>query len=72
MPLPGSEAVELSARLTDIDAKLKVGKGGPHEGWHTRMMSVDGGFYGRTYRPARLSHSCREIYQQHLQSFQVQ
>jgi acetylornithine/succinyldiaminopimelate/putrescine aminotransferase len=66
----GSEAVELSARLTDIDAKLKTQKGGVHEGWSVRMASVEGGFYGRTYRPARLSHSCREDYQKHLASFQ--
>lgn len=66
----GSEAVELSARLTDTDAKLKTQKGGVHEGWRTVMMCVEGSFFGRTYRPARLSHSCREIYQQHLASFQ--
>lgn len=34
------------------------------------MMVLEGSFYGRTYRPARLSHSCRAIYQQHLASFQ--
>jgi hypothetical protein len=34
------------------------------------MVVLEGSFYGRTYRPARLSHSCRSIYQQHLASFQ--
>ena len=34
------------------------------------MIVLEGSFYGRTYRPARLSHSCRSIYQQHLASFQ--
>jgi acetylornithine/succinyldiaminopimelate/putrescine aminotransferase len=66
----GSEAVELSARLTDTDAKLKTQQGGVHSGWRTQMMCIEGSFFGRTYRPARLSHSCREIYQKHLASFQ--
>lgn len=66
----GSEAVELSARLTDVHAKKMTEKGGVHEGWKVQMMVLDGSFYGRTYRPARLSHSCREIYQEHLASFQ--
>jgi acetylornithine/succinyldiaminopimelate/putrescine aminotransferase len=65
----GSEAVELSARLTDVHAKTMTSKGGPHEGWRTSMMCLEGSFYGRTYRPARLSHSCRDIYQTHLASF---
>ncbi len=34
------------------------------------MMVLEGSFYGRTYRPARLSHSCRSIYQANLASFQ--
>ena len=34
------------------------------------MIVLEGSFYGRTYRPARLSHSCRETYQKHLASFQ--
>lgn len=66
----GSEAVEFSARLTDVDAKLKTQKGGVHEGRRVQMMSMKGGFYGRTYRPARLSESCRDTYREHLASFQ--
>ena len=34
------------------------------------MIVPEGSFFGRTYRAARLSHSCRDIYQQHLASFQ--
>jgi 4-aminobutyrate aminotransferase-like enzyme len=49
----GSEAVELALRLSDIDAKLKTQKGGVHAGRTVRSACVDGGFYGRTYRPAR-------------------
>lgn len=65
----GSEAVELACRITDVHAKRQVSPGGVHAGWRTSMMCLKGSFYGRTYRPARLSESCREIYQQHLQSF---
>lgn len=66
----GSECVELSTRLTDVHAKLMTGPGGPHAGRPSTMVVLEGSFYGRTYRPARLSHSCRSIYQQHLASFQ--
>lgn len=66
----GSEAVELSARLTDVHAKLMTDKGAVHEGRRSTMIVLEGSFYGRTYRPARLSHSCRGIYKQHLASFQ--
>jgi 4-aminobutyrate aminotransferase-like enzyme len=104
----GSEAVELSARLTDVHAKLMTSPGAVHAGnddeninkdvdsnpnevqfsslchqnmlsmlisFHltgrrSTMMVLQGSFYGRTYRPARLSHSCRDIYTQHLASFQ--
>jgi len=45
-------------------------KGAPHEGRKSQMMCMKGGFYGRTYRPARLSESCRDIYRDHLASFQ--
>jgi acetylornithine/succinyldiaminopimelate/putrescine aminotransferase len=65
----GSEAVELATRITDVHAKRMTAPGAPHAGWKTSMMCLEGSFYGRTYRPARLSHSCREIYQQHLASF---
>jgi 4-aminobutyrate aminotransferase-like enzyme len=66
----GSEAVELSARLTDTHAKLMTNPGAPHAGRRSTMLVLEGSFYGRTYRPARLSHSCREIYKSHLASFQ--
>jgi len=66
----GSEAVELSTRMTDIHAKLMTNPGAVHAGRRSTMIVLEGSFYGRTYRPARLSHSCRSIYQQHLASFQ--
>eukprot|EP00471_Norrisiella_sphaerica_P004775 CAMPEP_0184478474 /NCGR_PEP_ID=MMETSP0113_2-20130426/493_1 /TAXON_ID=91329 /ORGANISM="Norrisiella sphaerica, Strain BC52" /LENGTH=499 /DNA_ID=CAMNT_0026856279 /DNA_START=5 /DNA_END=1504 /DNA_ORIENTATION=+ len=66
----GSEAVEFSARVTDVHAKNMTSPGAPHEGRRVQMMCMQGGFYGRTYRPARLSESCRDIYKEHLASFQ--
>jgi len=66
----GSEAVEFSARVTDVHAKLQTAPGAPHAGRKSMMMCMKGGFYGRTYRPARLSESCRDIYKEHLASFQ--
>eukprot|EP00042_Codosiga_hollandica_P025873 m.118502 g.118502 ORF g.118502 m.118502 type:complete len:525 (-) comp52016_c0_seq4:104-1678(-) len=66
----GSESVELSARLTDVHAKLMTDPNAVHAGRKSVMIVLEGSFYGRTYRPARLSHSCRPIYQRHLASFQ--
>eukprot|EP00466_Bigelowiella_natans_P018614 jgi/Bigna1/80456/fgenesh1_pg.71_\ len=66
----GSEAVEFSARVTDVHAKNMTAPGAPHEGRRIQMMCMQGGFYGRTYRPARLSESCRDVYREHLASFQ--
>ena len=63
--------MELSSRLTDVHAKLMTNPGAVHAGRRSTMIVLQGSFYGRTYRPARLSHSCRSIYQQHLASFQV-
>lgn len=65
----GSEAVELSTRITDVVAKKATAAGGVHAGRKPRLMCLEGSFYGRTYRPARLSHVCRSTYQEHLASF---
>jgi 4-aminobutyrate aminotransferase-like enzyme len=45
----GSEAVELSARLTDTHAKLMTNPGAVHEGRRSTMIVLEGSFYGRTY-----------------------
>jgi hypothetical protein len=45
----GSEAVELSARLTDTHAKLMTDAGAVHEGRRSTMIVLEGSFYGRTY-----------------------
>ncbi len=44
----GSEAVELSARLTDTHAKLMTDAGAVHEGRRSTIMVLEGSFYGRT------------------------
>lgn len=45
----GSEAVELSARLTDTHAKLMTNAGAVHEGRRSTIIVLEGSFYGRTY-----------------------
>jgi hypothetical protein len=44
----GSEAVELSARLTDTHAKLMTDAGAVHEGRRSTIIVLEGSFYGRT------------------------
>ena len=65
----GSEAVTLGARISDINAKLHTDPGGRHAGKGIRMVSLKGGFHGRTDRPAQYSDSTRDTYLQHLASF---
>jgi adenosylmethionine-8-amino-7-oxononanoate aminotransferase len=45
----GSEAVELSARLTDTHAKLMTDPGAVHQGRRSTIIVLEGSFYGRTY-----------------------
>ncbi len=65
----GSEAVTLAARLADINAKRQTDQGAPHEGWKIRQLALVEGFHGRTDRPARISHSTMNKYQENLASF---
>ena len=44
----GSEAVELSARLTDTHAHSMTKPGAVHAGRKSTMMCLEGSFYGRT------------------------
>lgn len=57
----GSEAVELSARLTDTHAKLMTDPGAVHQGRRSTIIVLEGSFYGRTYvhflRFRRVPHS---------------
>ncbi len=66
----GSESVTLASRISDINAKAQVGPGGAHEGRRPVFVAMEGGFHGRTDRPAQVSHSTRKAYRGNLASFQ--
>ncbi len=65
----GSEAVTAAARISDINAKMHTDPQGAHAGKHIKIMSLAGGFHGRTDRPAQFSDSTRKTYKSHLASF---
>jgi len=66
----GSEAVTLTARIVDIHAKKQTTSKGKSDGRTIRTLGLEGGFHGRTYRPAQLSESTRSAYDSLLASFQ--
>lgn len=65
----GSEAMTFASRLADIQARDMTDPGGPCEGAMVRALALEGGFHGRTSRPAQVSDSTRCYYQEHLASF---
>ncbi len=65
----GSESVSVAARLADVNARIMTDAGGRHAGKSIRLLSLKGGFHGRTERPAQFSDSSRKSYVQHLASF---
>ena len=65
----GSEAVTVAARLSDINAKTMTDPAGRHAGKPIRIVSLRGGFHGRTDRPAQYSDSSRKTYRSHLATF---
>lgn len=65
----GSESVGLAARISDIHAARLTAADGPHAGKRIKFLAVEGGFHGRTDRPAQASPSSRGAYQRHLASF---
>jgi len=60
----GSEAVSLAMRLVDVNAERLT-----DPDTRLRVVSLQDGFHGRTYRPARASHSTRGAYRENLASF---
>jgi acetylornithine/succinyldiaminopimelate/putrescine aminotransferase len=66
----GSESVSVAARISDIRALHATRPGGPHEGRTIKLLAIEGGFHGRTDRPAQASSSSRDKYKKHLASFQ--
>lgn len=65
----GSEAMTFASRLADIHAKQTTDPGGTHDGAAIHTLALEGGFHGRTNRPAKVSDSTRCYYEQHLASF---
>ena len=66
----GSEVISLGARISDINAKLATGPDGEFAGKKIKHIALEGGFHGRTDRPAQYSDSTRATYLKHLASFQ--
>lgn len=65
----GSESVSVASRISDINAKIMTDEGGRHAGKPVKMVSLRGGFHGRTGRPGRFSDSSRGAYRKYLASF---
>ena len=65
----GSEAMTFASRLADIHARRMTDPGGAREGAAIRALALEGGFHGRTSRPAQVSDSTRCYYREHLASF---
>tara|TARA_B100000686_G_C16783996_1_gene973918 strand:- start:831 stop:2336 length:1506 start_codon:yes stop_codon:yes gene_type:complete len=65
----GSESVTISMRIADANTLLMTRKGGKHEGKPTKMLALVEAFHGRTHRPAQISDSCRDKYEENLASF---
>lgn len=58
----GSEAVAVAARLSDLNAKKQTDRGGSHKGQKIKLLSLEGGFHGRTQRAAQASDSTMKYY----------
>jgi len=68
----GSESVSLAARISDVNTKIMTDPGGRYANRKIRYASLQGGFHGRTDRPARFSDSSHQNYTRHLASFRDQ
>ena len=65
----GSESVTVAARISDVNAARNTAPGGAFEGKSIAFLGLEGGFHGRTSRPAQVSDSCLDTYRKHLASF---
>ncbi|MEL6344778.1 MAG: aminotransferase class III-fold pyridoxal phosphate-dependent enzyme [Myxococcota bacterium] len=65
----GSEAVTVAARISDVNVLRMTEPGGRHEGKAVYFLGLEGGFHGRTDRPAQFSDSSLPKYRKHLASF---
>lgn len=64
----GSEAMAVATRISDAHAKKMTDEGSRYAGRKIRFLTLSGSFHGRTTRPARVSQSSRQAYEQ-LASF---
>ena len=65
----GSESVTVGLRIADVNANKQTGPGGRHEGKPIKLLAIEQAFHGRTDRPAQISHSCKDGYDQNLATF---
>lgn len=65
----GSESVTVASRISDIHAGKLSAPGSRYAGRKVMFLAIEGGFHGRTDRPAQVSSSCLGKYQI-LASFQ--
>ena len=65
----GSESVTISMRIADANTKSMTGQGGRHDGKPTKLLALNNAFHGRTQRPAMISDSCSEGYEDNLATF---
>jgi len=65
----GSEAMSMASRIADINTRTLTDPGARHDGHEIRGLTLKDSFHGRTYRPARYSHSSSKKYKKHLASY---
>lgn len=65
----GSEANSVALRITDALARRMTDPGGAQAGKRVKLLAIQGGFHGRTDRPAQASHSSYPTYQKSLRTF---
>lgn len=65
----GSEANSVALRITDALARRMTDPGGAQEGKRVKLLAIQGGFHGRTDRPAQASHSSYPTYTKTLRTF---
>ena len=65
----GSVSVTVSLRIADVNANAMTGTGGRYEGKPIKLLAIEQAFHGRTDRPAQISHSCKDGYDQNLATF---
>ena len=59
----GSESMSVGARISDLHAKAMTDPDGPHAGKTIMFLALEGGFHGRTSRPAQASDSTAKKYE---------